>query len=174
MAYPYGPIQEIIRKLRARLFSTIQEVLPWILRVRPITFGVVGQGDITGVARGWRLEVEAKTEVGRQSEQQKKFEAMIRQMGGIYILARSGAEARGILERELEGRGKLLDNDSKLADREGEIGFWHDYSDWLLTKFAPEQFRDQGYEEPPEEPLAAFLDACDCGEWERKRGTWTP
>lgn len=61
---------------------------------RVIKFGVPGQADLSGIirvapCRGRRLEIETKTEIGRQSKQQKNFQAMIEAAGGIYVLART-------------------------------------------------------------------------------------
>lgn len=56
----------------------------------PVRFGVPGQGDIGGIlAGGRRLEIECKTERGRQSEDQISFQTMIERFGGLYVLARS-------------------------------------------------------------------------------------
>lgn len=61
---------------------------------RIVRFGVNGQADLSGIlANGRRLEVEVKTEVGVQSDDQKNFQAMIERFGGVYVLARSAAEA---------------------------------------------------------------------------------
>jgi hypothetical protein len=61
---------------------------------RVMRFGVPGQADLTGVLPGGRrLELEVKTPVGRQSEQQRKFEAMVRRFGGLYLLVRSSDDA---------------------------------------------------------------------------------
>lgn len=66
-----------------------------------VTFGVPGQGDLSGIVfpTGRRLEVEVKSTIGRQSEQQKNFQRMIETMGGIYILARSVEDVRAGLRR---------------------------------------------------------------------------
>ena len=59
-------------------------------RDRVVKFGVPGQADITGItADGRRIEIEIKTATGRQSDQQKNYQAMIERFGGLYILARS-------------------------------------------------------------------------------------
>jgi hypothetical protein len=72
---------------------------------RVIRFGVPGQADISGVLiDGRRLEIEVKTPTGRQSPQQKAFEAMIKSFGGVYILARSLADAVAGVERALYRR----------------------------------------------------------------------
>ena len=55
-----------------------------------VKFGVVGQADISGILTGGRrLEIEVKGPTGRQSEQQRRFQAMVERYGGLYILARS-------------------------------------------------------------------------------------
>lgn len=56
----------------------------------PVEFGVKGQADISGLLlpTGRRLEIETKTQRGRQSEHQKRWQAMIERMGGLYVLAR--------------------------------------------------------------------------------------
>ena len=52
-------------------------------------FGVNGQADISGImSDGKRLEIEVKSERGRQSKAQKAFQRVIERMGGVYILAR--------------------------------------------------------------------------------------
>ncbi len=61
--------------------------------------GINGQADITGIVKvepyhihsdmGLRLEIEVKAEKDRQSAAQKAFEKMIKDHGGIYIVARS-------------------------------------------------------------------------------------
>jgi len=38
--------------------------------------------------------VECKSETGKQSEQQKNFQAMIEKHGGKYVLARSANDVR--------------------------------------------------------------------------------
>ena len=49
-----------------------------------------GAADLTGLlADGRRFEIEVKSSTGQQSQEQRNFEAMIRKLGGVYILARS-------------------------------------------------------------------------------------
>lgn len=60
---------------------------------RPIKFGVPGLADINGAIDGHPLQIELKTRVGRQSEQQIKFQIAWEKAGGIYILARSPEQA---------------------------------------------------------------------------------
>lgn len=72
---------------------------------RVITFGVPGAADISGILRGSgrRVEIEIKTATGRQSLQQQRFEAMIRAMGGIYVVARCQDDAVLALEQAQQG-----------------------------------------------------------------------
>lgn len=59
-----------------------------------VRFGVPGQADISGIlAGGRRLEVEIKAPGGVQSAQQRAFQTMITTFGGLYVVARSAAEA---------------------------------------------------------------------------------
>lgn len=78
-------------------------------RPRPVQFGVNGQADITGIARGWRLEIEVKTATGRQSEPQERFEGMIKSLHGIYLLVRSEEEATRMLSDVLWSRAKGME-----------------------------------------------------------------
>jgi hypothetical protein len=57
-----------------------------------------GAGDLSGIlADGRRLEIEVKSAKGEQGEAQVRWQAMIEKFGGVYILARSVAEAMGRL-----------------------------------------------------------------------------
>lgn len=64
-------------------------------RGHKIRFGVGGPGgsDLIGIYRGRFLAVEIKTPVGRQTEEQRTFEALITRLGGIYVVLRSVDEA---------------------------------------------------------------------------------
>jgi hypothetical protein len=73
-----------------------------ILRnARPVRFGLEGSGDILGASCGRPLAVESKTATGKQREAQIIFERAWVKAGGIYILARSAAEAKEQLEEAL-------------------------------------------------------------------------
>jgi hypothetical protein len=54
---------------------------------------VIGGGDIGGCYLGRAVEIETKTEIGKQSASQINFQKRWEQAGGIYILARSPQEA---------------------------------------------------------------------------------
>ena len=66
---------------------------------RRVKFGVPGQADWTGiiVGTGQRLEIEIKSDTGRQTPVQRQFQAMIEAAGGVYVLARSPADVLGRL-----------------------------------------------------------------------------
>lgn len=68
---------------------------------RHVRFGLNGSGDILGVVapHGRLLAVEAKTGGGTQSKPQKAFQRAIESVGGVYVVARSVADARAGLER---------------------------------------------------------------------------
>lgn len=58
-----------------------------------IRYGLVGSPDIIGVCAGRAIGVEVKAARGRQSDQQKRFQAAWEARGGLYILAKSADEA---------------------------------------------------------------------------------
>lgn len=74
-----------------------------------IRMGVAGCADLTGIVTisgiGVRLEIEVKTQKGRQSDQQVRFEKMVQDRGGIYILARSVDDAVLQLEEAINEIG---------------------------------------------------------------------
>lgn len=73
---------------------------------RVVRFGVRGQGDLSGLIgpEGWRLELEVKSAAGRQTKEQRAFQAMVERFGGCYVLARNTAEATEQLEAFLARR----------------------------------------------------------------------
>lgn len=83
---------------------------PWhavsaLRAARPVTYGVPGQADITGILPdGRRLEIECKTVGGKQSEQQKNFQKMIEAHNGVYLLVRDHSEARARVEDIVNGK----------------------------------------------------------------------
>lgn len=63
-----------------------------------VRFGVPGQADLTGILPGGRrLEIEVKSPGGRQSVEQRQFQAMIERFGGLYVLARCVEDVRRAL-----------------------------------------------------------------------------
>lgn len=60
---------------------------------RMIRFGLPGSGDILGCYRGRAVAIECKTDVGRQTQRQFRFQAAWESAGGLYVLARSAQDA---------------------------------------------------------------------------------
>lgn len=58
-----------------------------------VSFGLKGQGDITGVARGVRVELEVKLPGGKLAPHQAAFLETMRAMGAIAGVVRSLDEA---------------------------------------------------------------------------------
>ena len=72
---------------------------------RVVRYGVEGGADLSGIlADGRRLEVEVKSEKGKQSEQQESFGEMIGRFRGVYLVARSADEAEAAVEEVMRGR----------------------------------------------------------------------
>lgn len=65
---------------------------------RTFSIGEVGRSDDTVLLPGgWWASVEYKTDQGRQSPAQQRFQARVEALGGLYILARSVADVRAAL-----------------------------------------------------------------------------
>ena len=66
---------------------------------RVVKAGVKGQADLSGLwlPDGQRIEIEVKSPSGRQSQEQKRWQAMILRFGGIYVTARSLEDVREVL-----------------------------------------------------------------------------
>lgn len=75
----------------------VQPGMVILMDARPISFGLAGSADILGVCRGRGFGIETKTPTGRQSDQQRKFQAAFERAGGLYGVARSPDEAVAIL-----------------------------------------------------------------------------
>lgn len=58
-----------------------------------IRFGTPGEGDIAVIYRGQAIELEVKTPTGRQSDQQKRYQAAFERAGGKYFVVRSVDDA---------------------------------------------------------------------------------
>ena len=93
-----------------RTFGTIPRMRIWRANTgvaqidkRFIRFGIPGQADLTGILPdGRRLEIEAKSPTGRQSDDQKNFQRMIEKFDGVYVLARSVDDVWNALRKYLE------------------------------------------------------------------------
>ena len=70
-------------------------------QTRMVRFGTPGQADLSGLLNdGTRLEIEVKAPGRMQSIQQRNFQNMINDFGGIYILAYSVDDVYRILIQE--------------------------------------------------------------------------
>src|SRR5690606_31377437 len=92
--------------IQARILLALQREWPeamwWVNKTgtawtrdgsRPISYGLKGSSDILGCVNGRMICAEVKTPVGRQSEEQRRFEKAIQRAGGVYVLAKSEEEA---------------------------------------------------------------------------------
>lgn len=69
---------------------------------RVVRYGIIGGGDISGIAPGGRrIEIEVKAGKDRMSEQQRNFAAMIRAAGGLYLVCVDVETTLRELEKEL-------------------------------------------------------------------------
>lgn len=93
MAYTPGSVIDTINFLISIIFShnTISDKMTLFKLARnkliPISYGMVGQCDISGIIKppGKRLEIEVKTGTGRLSKEQILYRDMILGMGGLHI-----------------------------------------------------------------------------------------
>lgn len=98
----FVPISEI-----ARAIKDIATGKPWravLQKLRRMMIGIKGEPDIQGLIDGLWIGVEVKTEIGKQSPDQKRFQAAIIRAGGIYIVARSPEEAVSEIRAALASR----------------------------------------------------------------------
>ena len=68
----------------------------------------------------WRGAIEIKTPTGRQSKEQRMFQQIVEQRGGIYVLCRSVDDARALLLRRVQRdrvRAQLRQLSRRLPDR---------------------------------------------------------
>lgn len=65
---------------------------------RVVRFGLVGSPDILACYRGRFIGIEVKSSTGRQRDAQINFQRAFERSGGLYILARSPADALAAIE----------------------------------------------------------------------------
>lgn len=91
MAYGLAGVKNAVAMLSK---GDIKGALTTLKYLRPVRFGTPGQADIQGVAHGYFVAIETKTESGKQSEEQKRWEDMVHACGGVYIVARNAGDVR--------------------------------------------------------------------------------
>lgn len=64
---------------------------------RMVRFGTPGGPDIRGTWCGRAIAIEVKSAIGRQSREQKLWQAQFERAGGLYVLARSVDDVRAAL-----------------------------------------------------------------------------
>lgn len=72
------------------------------LNGRLVRFGTPGAADIQGILRpaGRFLAIECKSATGKQREEQAKWQRMVEEHGGLYVLARSLEDVDAALAKE--------------------------------------------------------------------------
>ena len=74
-------------------------------RGRRVQFGVPGAPDIRVTAAGRSLAIEVKTATGRQSPEQRRWQAAFERAGGVYVLARDVQTAVAAVRQALDTGG---------------------------------------------------------------------
>lgn len=65
----------------------------------PIVIGIPGESDLTLFRRGGKtIFIEIKTESGKQSEKQKRFQKAVELLGFKYIILRSVEDAKKLID----------------------------------------------------------------------------
>lgn len=93
---------DILRAFGTRSWLRLWRANVGVARIgcRVVRFGVPGQADLTGILPGGRrLEIEAKSPDGVQTQDQRNYQLMIERFGGLYVLARSVDDVRRALAR---------------------------------------------------------------------------
>ena len=100
---------EILRVIGARSDCRVWNApvgQAWTRTGAPVRFGLKGCADIIGVWRryvpythGIFLAIECKSDIGKQRPEQVAFERMVREFGGVYILARSVQDVLEVLDK---------------------------------------------------------------------------
>lgn len=66
--------------------------------------GNPGGADLIGLYAGRFCGLEIKTQRGQQSDEQRKFEQLVKSKGGVYVVVRSVEEAREWAENMRSGK----------------------------------------------------------------------
>jgi hypothetical protein len=92
------------QRLRLKVGQTfrVEHQMVILRSARPVSFGLEGSGDIMGAEQGVPVAVEMKDRDGQQRKSQEIFERCWTKAGGIYVLARTAAEASNGVRRALQ------------------------------------------------------------------------
>ena len=89
------------KDIQSETMIRLQEAYPTALILRQNTgaaknhaghfvrFGVPGQADLKTIIHGLAVEIEVKSETGRQRKDQKNYQQAVESAGGIYVLGSS-------------------------------------------------------------------------------------
>lgn len=114
---PPGPESIVLRDVLEFLNIGIRNCVAWRQntgshtfpgsdgRTRFVRYGVPGQGDITGLLRGYRLEAEVKRRGKQPTPLQAAWLDMVRQSGGVSFWCDSIPSCIERLEEEFGRRG---------------------------------------------------------------------
>lgn len=107
MSYSDDTLENVVERDILKEFGCRPDMRIWKAKVGKVLqhnvwvqYGLIGQADISGIRlpNGQRIEIECKRpKGGRQSDEQKAFEAMVTRFGGIYVLARCVEDVRRAL-----------------------------------------------------------------------------
>src|SRR5262245_13728790 len=90
-------VLDAVKPLEGGHFSRNNTGLAWLPgrggKLQPARFGEEGAADILGCWLGRVVGIECKTSTGRQRPAQGRWQEKIEKAGGLYILARSAADA---------------------------------------------------------------------------------
>lgn len=102
-AVPLSVVKQAISLLTQ---GKLEETILYLQRQRPVTFGIPGQADTSGILApsGHRLEIEIKAGSDRLRPEQVTFREMVTRTGGIYVEARSVEDAVESVRRAMEGK----------------------------------------------------------------------
>ncbi len=89
---------------RIRNLLLIEDPRPlYVSAGRLVQYGAPGQPDIMAIVAGRFVGIEVKADKGRQSANQRVWQAAIEAAGGVYVLARTVGEATRAIEEVRRG-----------------------------------------------------------------------
>jgi hypothetical protein len=97
------PMHVVSTALALLTTGRVAQAVNLLRSATPIRFGLVGSADLLGIIKpsGKFLAVEVKSATGRVSEQQQRFLDMVRDFGGVAVVARSVDDVERAIEAAL-------------------------------------------------------------------------